>query len=105
MNTYTWTFSELDVDPSCLGFTDVVRRAVCQLHATDGLGGTAEQVHKVRLQDPTSETFTAFADLTHDQLATWVEEALGSLQLEAIKQWLDKVLLEQSFVKTVPPWV
>jgi len=105
MNTYTWTFSELDVDTSYLGFTDVVRRAVCQLHATDGLGGTAEQVHKVRLQDPASETFTAFADLTHDQLVTWVEEAFGSLQLAAIKEWLDNVILEQKFIKTLPPWM
>ena len=103
-NTYTWDCTTVDVYPSHSELTDVVYNVHWRLTATDASGehsSTSIGTQMLSLETLQSEGFIPVADLTNEQVSTWVEEELGAERVAEIKTSLDNVLVELVTPSTV----
>ena len=97
---YTWDVSTVDTYPTLDGNADVVYNVHWRLIATDdtntytnALGETvnyvANSIGTQKLNTSSISSFTAFADLTSSDIQGWVETAMGSDEVTALKAKLD----------------
>ena len=70
--TYKWVIAQLDTAPSEDGLTDVVKVVHWRYQATDGTY-TAEVYGAMGCATPSETDFTAYADLTYEQVCEWLE--------------------------------
>ena len=93
---YTWDVSTVDTYPTLDGNADVVYNVHWRLNAeddanqdADGNNWTASSYGTQALDTADISDFTAFADLTASDVQGWVETAMGSDAVTALKTGLD----------------
>ncbi len=90
MSTKNWIINQLDTAPSEDGLTDVVKVVNWVRTAEQFVGGEPINVSvygTMGCQTPSETDFTAYPDLTYEQVCVWLE---NGLDMEAIDLNLDK---------------
>ena len=93
---YTWNVSTVDTYPTLDGNADVVYLVHWRLTAeddanqdADGNNWTASSYGTQSVDTSDLSSFTSFADLTSSDVQGWVETAMGSDAVTALKAGLD----------------
>ena len=73
------------------GMDNIVKQVRFTITATDGTN-TVSSFFPVTLDYPEAENFTAFEELTRDQISTWVTNKVGQDQINALKAGLTSEL-------------
>ena len=102
-NTYKWKIEALDCYPEQEGHTKVVFTVHWRLNADDGAGHKATVYGSVGVTYEAGAPFTAYADLTKDQVVGWVEAALGEEQVAQFKSNLDGQIQNQINPPVISP--
>jgi hypothetical protein len=106
MNTYTWSISQLDCIPSVDGQINVVSNIHWAISATDGTNNTT--VYGTQgLAFDAKNAFTAYSELTKDQVVEWAQEAIGIDAITALQKSLDnrlEALANPPIVRPPLPW-
>ena len=96
MINYTWNVSTVDTYPTLDGNADVVYNVHWRLTAeddanqdADGNNWTATSYGTQSVDTSDLSSFTAFADLSASDVQGWVETAMGSDDVTALKAGLD----------------
>lgn len=95
MNTYNWNCRTVDTYPTVGENTDVVYNVHYQVTAvSDTLDSAGNAVSCTSIGTQTLSTeditdFTAFADLSHDDVIAWTKAAMGTEQVDSIIASLD----------------
>jgi hypothetical protein len=87
--TYQWVINQLDTAPSEDGLTDVVKVVNWTRAAEQFVGGEPINVSvygTMACQTPSSTDFTAYPNLTYEQVCGWLD---AGLDVEAIDLGLD----------------
>jgi hypothetical protein len=71
-----WLISQMDTAPSEDGLTDVVKTVHWRYEGKDG-EYTAEVYGAMGCATPSETDFTAYEDLTYEQVCTWLESGLN----------------------------
>jgi hypothetical protein len=71
-----WLISQMDSAPSEDGLTDVVKTVHWRYEGKDG-EYTAEVYGAMSCETPSETDFTAYEDLTYEQVCTWLEAGLN----------------------------
>jgi hypothetical protein len=71
-----WLISQMDTAPSEDGLTDVVKTVHWRYEGKDG-EYTAEVYGAMACATPSETDFTAYEDLTYEQVCTWLEAGLN----------------------------
>ena len=94
--SYSWNVSTVDTYPTHNSQSDVVYNVHWRLTATDDANNDADgnpqtaSVYGSQAVDTSDlSSFTAFADLTASNVQGWVETALGTDEVTAMKASLD----------------
>ena len=109
---YTWDVSTVDTYPTLESNADVVYNVHWRLTAeddanqdADGNNWTATVYGTQSVDTSDLSSFTAFADLTSSDVQGWVEAAMGSDAVTALKAGLDAQIAEKitptSVTKTI----
>ena len=100
--SYTWDVSTVDTYPTLDSNADVVYNVHWRLNAEDDANQDADgnnwtaTVYGTQAVDTSDlSSFTAFADLTASDVQGWVETAMGSDAVTALKTGLDAQIAEQ----------
>ena len=72
-----WLISQMDTAPSEDGLTDVVKVIHWRYEGKDG-EYTAEVYGAMACATPSETDFTAYEDLTYEQVCTWLEAGLNT---------------------------
>ena len=80
-STFKWVVSQLDTAPSEETLTDVVKTVHYRYQAEDGQYN-AEVYGTMACATPSETDFTAYADLTYEQVCNWLEAGLDVQALE-----------------------
>ena len=98
---YTWDVSTVDTYPTKSSKSDVIYNVHWKLIATDNSNqdevgvNISETVYSTQLLDTSDlSSFKAFADVTASHVQGWVETAIGSDEVTAIKTSLDAKITE-----------
>lgn len=94
-NTYTWKTKQCDVYPTKSGKSNVVWRVHWRLYATDGTN-TSELYGSQDLDTSDLSSFTNWSSLDEATVQGWVESAIGSDEVAAMKTKLDARLTEMA---------
>tara|TARA_E500000318_G_scaffold59472_1_gene55207 strand:+ start:1229 stop:1588 length:360 start_codon:yes stop_codon:yes gene_type:complete len=107
MINYTWNVKTVDTYPSHTDDndntqSDVVYNVHWRLMGTDDVNNdadgnslTAEVYGSIGLDVSDLSSFTAFADLTESGVQAWVETAIGSDEVTALKAGIDAQITEK----------
>ena len=107
-NTKQWVIAALDCKPSVDTLTDVVSVIHWRKKATEVVDDktyTADTYGACAVGAPDAENFTAFADLTEEEVIAWLE---ATLDVEAIDNALDAQIDTQKnppIVTKKAPWI
>jgi hypothetical protein len=85
MIQYNWVITQLDTAPSEDGLTDVVKTVQWKYQAQDA-EYFSEVYGSMACAIPSETDFTAYPDLTEDQVISWLE---AGNDVEALKTYLD----------------
>jgi hypothetical protein len=105
--TYKWVVSQLDTAPSEDGLTDVVKTVHWRYQAEQVDGDktyNAEVYGAMACATPSDTDFTAYADLTYEQVCEWLE---AGNNVEAMELNLDTQIenLKNPPIVNLPlPW-
>ena len=98
---YTWDVSTVDTYPTKSSKSDVIYNVHWKLIATDNSNqdedgvNISETVYSTQVLDTSDlSSFKAFADVTASDVQGWVETAIGSDEVTAIKTSLDAKITE-----------
>lgn len=100
---YKWVVTAMDTAPQDGELLDVVKRVYWILEGTDG-EISASEVGSMQCATPSETDFTAYPDLTEEQVISWLE---AGLDVEAFKE---KVATSIANIKNPPiinlplPW-
>lgn len=100
---YKWVVSSMDTAPSEDNLTDVVKVVHYRYQAEDG-DYTAEVYGTMSCATPSETDFTAYPDLTFEQVCDWLE---AGLDVEAMQSNLDSQIenLKNPPIINLPlPW-
>lgn len=97
MVTFKWVIMQLDTKPQEQGLQDVVSVVHWRRNAQDGQY-IAESYGTMACETPSSTDFTAYPDLTEEQVKFWLEDGLDIVAI-------DKSLQEQIASQKNPPIV
>lgn len=100
---YKWVISQLDTAPSEDGLTDVVKTVHWIYQSIDGNYSSIVD-GKMLCDTPSDTDFTAYPDLTEDQVISWLE---AGLDVDALKANLDQQIEDQKnppIVNLPLPW-
>ena len=101
-NTYTWVVNNMVSYPTAEGYTDVVVTVNWSCNGTDGTYvGAISGATGVRL-DPNAP-YTPYADLTEDQVVSWVKEAIGANQVAAMQEDVAAQIANNYYTPTILP--
>lgn len=103
MTTFNWAISRLDCYPQSKGQTDVVFNIHWQLTGTDGTY-TGNVYSTCAVPAPT-DLFTAYADLTLDQVLGWIwSNGVDQASAEAAVQAQIDAQINPPVVSPALPW-
>ena len=98
---YTWDVSTVDTYPTKSSKSDVIYNVHWKLTATDNSNqdedgvNISETVYSTQLLDTSDlSSFKAFTDVTTSDVQGWVETAIGSDEVTAMKTGLDAKITE-----------
>lgn len=98
---YTWNVSTVDTYPTKDSKSDVIYNVHWRLRAVDDVNNdtsgnpqTAESYGIQALDTSDLSSFKAFADVTASDVQGWVETAIGSDEVTAMKTGLDSQIAE-----------
>lgn len=97
-NTYTWDCRTVDAYPShtddnSVTESDVVYNVHWRVTGSDGTNeSTVIGTQTIETSD--LSTFTAFADITHDDMIAWTKAAMGTERVSELEANLDAQLTE-----------
>ena len=103
MTEYKWVISAMDTAPSDDALTDVVKAVHWRYQAQDA-EYFADVYGSMACATPSDTDFTAYADLTEDQVITWLE---AGNDVDALKGYLDAQIENQKnppIVNLPLPW-
>ncbi len=100
--TYTWNVVQMDAYPEYEGQTDVVFTVHWTLTGTDGTY-TGFVYGSVGLNLEKGVAFVPYADLTQDQVISWVHDALGKEQVSAYEISVSGQIFAQANPPVVRP--
>jgi len=95
MNTYNWNCRTVDTYPTVGENTDVVYNVHYQVTAISdtldpqGAAYNATSIGTQTLSTDDITDFTAFSDLTHEDIVSWTKSAMGTDQVDSIEESLD----------------
>lgn len=104
---YKWLITDLDTSPSEDGLTDVVKTVHWRYKASEMVSEKSywgECSGAMDCATPSETDFTAYPDLTEDQVISWLE---AGLDVEALKAILDAQIENQKnppIVNLPLPW-
>tara|TARA_R110000782_G_scaffold143379_1_gene236083 strand:- start:1283 stop:1615 length:333 start_codon:yes stop_codon:yes gene_type:complete len=95
--TYTWNCTTVDTYPTKSDQTDVIFNVHWRLNGVDDTEdeNVGDSYGVVSLDTEDLSTFTAFADITEANVISWVEAALGEIQVAALKASIDAQIAEK----------
>ena len=93
--TYTWNNKTVDTYPSLEGNTDVIFNVHWRLTGEDTDGNIGSAYGTISLDTSDLTNFTAFADITEEDINGWVETALGEEKVTELKTSIDAQIAEQ----------
>ena len=93
--TYTWNNKTVDTYPSLEGKTDVIFNVHWRLTGQDEDGNVGSSYGTQSLETSDLSNFTAFADITEEDINGWVETALGEKKVTGLKASIDAQIAEQ----------
>lgn len=103
MTEYKWVIAQLDTAPSEDGLTDVVKTVHWRYQAQDA-EYFADVCNVMACATPSENDFTAYPDLTEDQVISWLE---ACNDVDALKANLDGQIENQKnppIVNLPLPW-
>ena len=92
MNTYTWDCTTVDVYPTHNELTNVVYNVHWRLTGTTEDGENSATIIGTEMLDLETiqpEGFIPVADLTNEQVSSWVEEQMGEERVAELKASVD----------------
>ena len=92
---YTWNNKTVDTYPTLEGNTDVIFNVHWRLTGQDEDGNVGSSYGTQSLETSDLSNFTAFADITEDDINGWVETALGEEKVTGLKASIDAQIAEQ----------
>jgi hypothetical protein len=104
-NTYQWIVSQLDTAPSQDGLTDVVKTVHWRRSANDGAGHSAEIYGSMGCSTPSETDFTAYPDLTFEQICGWLENGLDVSALNTTLDTQIENIINPPIIVLPLPWV
>jgi len=111
MNTYDWNCRTVDTYPTAGENTDVIYNVHYQVTAvSDTLDSAGNAVSFTIVGTQTLSTeditdFTAFADLTHEDVVGWTKAAIGTEQIDSITDSLDSQVESKITPTTVTKYI
>jgi len=93
--SYTWDVNTVDVYPTDGDYTDVIYNVHWRLNATDTQVDAEGNPYKASsygtqvLDTSDLSDFTDFDSVTADQVQGWVESAMGTEEVQSLKDSLD----------------
>ena len=93
--TYTWNNKTVDTYPSLEGETDVIFNVHWRLLGTDDNDNTGSVYGTQSLETSDLSDFTAFANITEQDINGWVETALGEEKVAELKANINAQIEEQ----------
>jgi hypothetical protein len=102
--TYNWVINQMDTKPTEDGLTDVVVTVHWTRTAQDGEINVSSY-GTMGCQTPSETDFTAYPDLTYEQVCSWLNSGLDT---EAIDLGLDKQIeniINPPIIVLPLPWV
>ena len=93
--TYTWNNKTVDTYPLLEGNTDVIFNVHWRLTGEDKNGNVGSTYGTQSLGTSDLSNFTAFADITEENINGWVETALGEEKVTGLKASIDAQIAEQ----------
>lgn len=103
MINYNWVIVQLDTAPSEDGLTNVVKAVKWRYEANDETSN-ANIKGEMACATPSETDFTAYPDLTEDQVISWLE---AEIDVDALKTILDQQIEDQKnppIVNLPLPW-
>ena len=97
MNTYTWDCTTVDVYPTHDELTDVVYNVHWRLTGTTADGehsATVIGTEMLNIETIQPEGFIPVADLTNEQVSSWVEEQMGEERVAELKASVDSSIAQ-----------
>lgn len=82
MAEFTWIISQLDTKPQAEDLKDVVSLVHWRRNATDK-EFTSESYGTMACETPSETDFTAYPDLTQEQVEGWLEDGLDVLTIDS----------------------
>jgi hypothetical protein len=96
MTTYQWVINQMDTKPTEDGLTDVVVVVHWTRTAEQYVGGEPINVSSygtMGCQTPSSTDFTAYPDLTYDQVCGWLDAGLDVTAIDAgLNQQIENII-------------
>tara|TARA_B100000902_G_C27143479_1_gene829909 strand:+ start:555 stop:875 length:321 start_codon:yes stop_codon:yes gene_type:complete len=93
--TYTWNNKTVDTYPSLEGNSDVIFNVHWRLTGTDDSDNIGSVYGTQSLETSDLSDFTAFEDITEEDINGWVEEALGEEKVDELKANIDAQIEEK----------
>jgi hypothetical protein len=93
--TYTWNNKTVDTYPNLDGNADVIFNVHWRLTGEDENGNVGSVYGTQSLDTSDLSSFTAFADITEEQINGWIETAMGEDRVAELKASIDAQIAEQ----------
>ncbi len=106
--TYNWVVSQMDTKPQDGGLADVVSTIHWRRQATAVEGEntySADTYGSMACATPSDTDFTAYADLTFEQVSAWLEDGLDVAALDAGLDAQIDAIINPPIVALPLPWV
>jgi len=100
-NTYSWDCNTVDTYPTQDSFSDVVYNVHWRLTGADASGEHSATVIGTQTVEVDPDNFTAFADLTGEMVAGWVQAAMGEERVAELMSSVDSQIADKIAPKTV----
>lgn len=103
---FTWVINQMDTKPTEDGLTDVVITVHWTRNAEQFVGGEPILVSSygtMGCQTPSSTDFTAYPDLTYDQVCSWLDAGLDVEAIDlGLQQQIDNIINPPIIVLPLP---
>jgi hypothetical protein len=106
MTTYNWVINQMDTKPQEDGLTDVVIVVHWTRTAEQYFGGEPISVYSygtMPCSTPSSTDFTAYPDLTYEQVCGWLDAGLPVAEIDlGLQQEIDNIINPPVIVLPLP---
>ena len=100
---YSWQINQLDTAPQLDGLPDVVVTVHWTRFATDGKY-SVNNIGTMGCQTPSETDFTAYPDLTFDQVCSWLDAGLNVEEIDASLAVQIENLINPPIIVLPLPW-